>query len=154
MSEGPWLAGGVLTCVRLCGDNEQNKRFLSFYHGDMNSSLQPPANPSHTIWGSRCVGGFSVDERASLLGGGSPHLLHKDTSTDDNRRFVIVAEFCGALWAVFLRWELRACNFGDKVACTSDAPMPLLHQCHELVVYSLWILCHGGWFQWIRRSMK
>jgi hypothetical protein len=34
-------------------------------------------------------------------------LLREVTSADDNGRFVIVAEFFGALWVVFLRWELE-----------------------------------------------
>jgi hypothetical protein len=83
--------------------------FYCFYHGD-NSPLQPPANPSHTIRGNRRVGEVSVD--CVLTWWGSPHLLREITSTDDNGRFVIVTEFFGALWAVFLHWELRAYNFG------------------------------------------
>jgi hypothetical protein len=72
--------------------------FYHIYQSDTNSPLQPPANPSQTICGSRHVEVVSVDERASSLGGGSPHWLLEVTSAHDNRSFVIVAEFlvlCG-----------------------------------------------------------
>ncbi len=71
----------------------------------------------------------------SLVGWESPHLLREVTFADDNGRFVIVAEFFGALWADFLCWELRAHNFSNAVARASDVPMPVRHQSRELVVY-------------------
>ncbi len=76
-----------------------------------------------------------------------PCSLHEVTFADVNGRFVIVAEVFGALWAVFLHWELKARNFGNTVARASDASMLLCCQCRELVVYLLQILCHGGQFQ-------
>jgi hypothetical protein len=60
-------------------------------------------------------------------------LLREVTFADDNGRFVTVAEVFGALWAVFLCWELRAQDFCNAVACASMPP------CHCVTnTMSLW----------------
>ena len=64
--------------------------------------------------------------------GGEPHSSRGDTSADDSGRIAIVAVFLCCRRYFFLRGEWQTHDSGFTVARTSDIPLRLRRQNHEL----------------------
>ena len=109
--------------------------------------LGTPMDPAHTTGGRRHVGGVLGEGQVSLVRRLCPHMSRGGTSVDESGGLIMMASFFGGLWRIFYLGDCTNRDSSFVVACTSDTPMPLRCQRHEVVVITSRILCHGGRFQ-------